>query len=516
MAFKPSLALFLFVMRKIFLIILWLLLQMPLCMQAQEPQRFFERHYIDDLIFMNENDLLVLGADEAADVALYKVDENGELINMVVLPSIQDNNSLRHLARFHDGSVGLFVTKYSNDTIRLQRMTVHEDLSVDTMDFNWVGYDFYRFLAGGEQWVEDALGNYYYSYYVDTLWTSGHHGLRILKFDGNGELLTERLLDDPVPSSSGCYLFLTPDMMGCRLVLAANQFYNCYTLDGDLNTVAVKENIDQLSYPVQCGWQACFRMNPYNGRTYTINMEIEVIPDPNDPYGNPLVVHNEDVLMSVFDADNFEQLAYTWGITSEIPCTPGKPNSIDFGENGDVYMASGMDKPDNWYFSKSLYIVHLDEDLNKLQEIYYKEDGTELMYFGGLRLNSNGDVFISCQVAKPSMTGTTGAIFKVPKEAFDGIEEAHDAGFAVAVAYPNPGKNVLNIRTALQNAHVEIYDLTGKLVCNQEITENITSMNAESWPSGVYVWKVYVGGPSTGSGTAVSGTLVETGKWVKK
>ena len=64
MAFKPSLALFLFVMRKIFLIILWLLLQMPLCMQAQEPQRFFERHYIDDLIFMNENDLLVLGADE--------------------------------------------------------------------------------------------------------------------------------------------------------------------------------------------------------------------------------------------------------------------------------------------------------------------------------------------------------------------------------------------------------------------------------------------------------------------
>ena len=150
-----------------------LLMAGGMTMQAQEPQRFFERHYIDDLIFMNENDLLVLGADEAADVALYKVDENGELINMVVLPSIQDNNSLRHLARFHDGSVGLFVTKYSNDTIRLQRMTVHEDLSVDTMNFNWVGYDFYRFIAGGEQWVEDALGNYYYSYYVDTLWTMG-------------------------------------------------------------------------------------------------------------------------------------------------------------------------------------------------------------------------------------------------------------------------------------------------------------------------------------------------------
>ena len=217
---------------------------------AQEPQRFFERHYIDDLIFMNENDLLVLGADEAADVALYKVDENGELINMVVLPSIQDNNSLRHLARFNDGSVGLFVTKYSGNNFQLQKMTVHDDLSVDTLDFNWDGHDFYRFIAGGEQWVEDALGNYYYSYYVDTLWASGHHGLRILKFDGNGELLTEKLLDDPEPSSSGCYMFPTPDMMGCRLVLKGNQYYNCYTLDGNLNTIAVKENIDQLSYPL--------------------------------------------------------------------------------------------------------------------------------------------------------------------------------------------------------------------------------------------------------------------------
>ena len=490
---------------RIYTLLALLLMAGGLNLQAQEPQRFFERHYIDDLIFMNENDLLVLGADEAADVALCKVDENGELINMVVLPSIQDNNSLRHLARFHDGSVGLFVTKYSNDTIHLQKMTVHEDLSVDTMDFNWVGYDFYRFITGGEQWVEDALGNYYYSYYVDTLWTSGHHGLRILKFDGNGELLTERLLDDPEPSSSGCYMFPTPDMMGCRLVLAANQgsytYYNCYTLDGDLNTIAVKENIDQLSYPVQCGWQACFRMNPYNGKTYTINMEDEVIPGPS----SPLVVHNEDVMMSVFDADNFEQLAYTWGITSEIPCTPGQPNSIDFGENGDVYMASGMDKPDNWFFSKSLYIVHLDEDLNKLQEVYYKEDNAELMYFGGLRVGSEGDVFVKCQVAKSNMTGTTGAIFKVPKEAFDGIDEAHDAGFAVAMAYPNPGKDVLNIRTALQNARVEVYNSLGHLVLKQELTENVTLINTTSWPAGTYIWKVISDGKEA-----------ESGKWIKE
>jgi len=103
------------------------------------------------------------------------------------------------------------------------------------------------------------------------------------------------------------------------------------------------------------------------------------------------------------------------------------------------------------------------------------------------------------------MTGTTGVIFKVPKEAFDGIEEAHDAGFAVAVAYPNPGKDVLNIRTVLQNAHVEVYDMNGRMVYRQEIMENVTAINTTNWSEGTYVWKVIS-----------NGIEVENGKWIKQ
>ena len=90
---------------------------------------------------------------------------------------------------------------------------------------------------------------------------------------------------------------------------------------------------------------------------------------------------------------------------------------------------------------------------------------------------------------------------------YDAIEENKDSEITV---YPNPGNNTLNIRTALQNARIEIYDIAGKLVYNQEITGNNTRINAEGWPSGVYVWKVYTG-VSTGSTT-----LVETGKWIKE
>ena len=103
------------------------------------------------------------------------------------------------------------------------------------------------------------------------------------------------------------------------------------------------------------------------------------------------------------------------------------------------------------------------------------------------------------------MTNTTGAIFKVPKEVFDGIDEAHDAGFAVAVAYPNPGKDVLNIRTGLKNARVEVYDMSGRMVCGQEITDNITAINTSAWPAGSYVWKIIADGKEA-----------ECGKWIKK
>ena len=74
-----------------------------------------------------------------------------------------------------------------------------------------------------------------------------------------------------------------------------------------------------------------------------------------------------------------------------------------------------------------------------------------------------------------------------------------------AEVYPNPGKDVLNIRTGLQDAWVEVYDMNGRLIHRQDITEDVTGIDAGDWAEGVYVWKVMA-----------DGKLAETGKWVKK
>jgi hypothetical protein len=157
---------------------------------------------------------------------------------------------------------------------------------------------------------------------------------------------------------------------------------------------------------------------------------------------------------------------------------------------------------DSW-----VVIERLDENFENISTVYYGNGSDDLFCWAeSITTTKDGGVLLTTEtknIDNPQQRWTT--VTKFPAEAFDGIEEAHDNGLKVAIAYPNPGRDVLNIRTALQNAHVEIYDLSGKLVYNQQITDNITSINTTSWPSGTYIWKVMANGKEA-----------ESGKWIKQ
>ena len=192
---------------------------------------------------------------------------------------------------------------------------------------------------------------------------------------------------------------------------------------------------------------------------------------------------------------------------------PAILQSADLAENNTLFFAYTLnvgfyDNQDSW-----MMVERLDADLDTITTCYY-DIGPDK------RINSHAQCITAARdggvllVSRSKNLDDTNqrwtTITKFPAEAFEGIEEAHDNGLKVAVAYPNPGKDVLNIRTGLKDAWVEVYDMSGRMVYRQEITENITSINAEGWPAGSYVWKV-VADTSTGSGT-----LAETGKWIKE
>ena len=504
-------------------------------MQAQEPQLFYSAPTNNSLsksmIFINDDEVLVkIGKsvegryDYAWDEYLFLFDNNGEVIDSVFFHTITahyDNNGnyegswvnakSSDIMRYPDGRLSMFLLNFTDRSAQMQRIDIGNDLTLSYTDYDWESSDIYQTAESLEQWGVVNDGCVIFAYLVDSLIYSqsgvDYCGIRVLKFDSDGQKVGECLFQD-VPyfhEFSAFYLLPSPEFEGCRIVmrnLAPFPFtYDCYTLDESLNVVSVNEHIDKLPTQNLCCDDACVSMNPHNGRTYSINRGTSFNLNTGE------VVHYQDVLMSMFDAENFNQVAYTWGITSSTPCTIGFANSIGFDGDGGVYMVSGMDK--NQALSESLYITRLDEDLNKLTEIYYQEDNVELRYFGGICVSPQGDALVRCQVVKPGRP-ILDAIYKVPKEAFDGIEEAHDNGLKAAVAYPNPGKDILNIRTGLKDARVEVYDMSGRLVHNQEITDNITSINAGNWSSGAYVWKVF-SGVSTGSTT-----LAETGKWIKE
>ena len=161
---------------------------------------------------------------------------------------------------------------------------------------------------------------------------------------------------------------------------------------------------------------------------------------------------------------------------------------------------------DSW-----IMIEKLNRDFGLEREVYYPYQERTNLNCNSYYVTHDGGVLLLSYCHELDNTNINHYILtKFPAEAFVGIEEAHDNGLKVAIAYPNPGKDVLNIRTGLKDAWVEVYDMSGRMICGQEIIDNVTAINTTSWPSGSYVWKV-VAGTSTGSVTEA-----ESGKWIKE
>ena len=72
-------------------------------------------------------------------------------------------------------------------------------------------------------------------------------------------------------------------------------------------------------------------------------------------------------------------------------------------------------------------------------------------------------------------------------------------------AYPNPGREEMNIRTVIPEGRIEVYDIMGKVVYKQDITEEVTKIPTEGWAKGMYLWRVYS-----------EGKEAEGGKWIKQ
>ena len=174
-------------------------------------------------------------------------------------------------------------------------------------------------------------------------------------------------------------------------------------------------------------------------------------------------------------------------------------NTIVFVYNMNI----GDYQGDSW-----IVIEHLDNNFDAISTMYYTTNDDNLCYEANSVISTKDGGLLLVGRIYNTMNAEIENVFatKFPASAFVSIEEAHAHNLKVAVAYPNPGGDVMNIRTSLRNCTLQVYDMQGRIIHQQIITDEVTSIDASKWNSGTYIWNL----------KTENGKLkVEEGKWVK-
>ncbi len=171
-----------------------------------------------------------------------------------------------------------------------------------------------------------------------------------------------------------------------------------------------------------------------------------------------------------------------------------------------VGFEAGIDEPMNFMLRTNYDISEAHWDFGDGQTVTTTDRIMQHSYAIGENYRLSCDIYRQNAQGQSVFAGRVSTVIHVLP--YDQIEEAN--GLKLAIAYPNPGGSEMHIRTAVENAAVEVYDMNGRLVAQQPVTETETMLDATEWAAGTYVWKV-VSGVSTSSTT-----LIESGKWIKE
>ena len=227
--------------------------------------------------------------------------------------------------------------------------------------------------------------------------------------------------------------------------------------------------------------------NPHhdeNCRLYEINDDINATSNYLE------VVHYNDR-----GTDEWDMSSYRYG--------------VDIKDDNSIYYTYTLNQ--GYYTNLDSWIVIecLDNNLDTISTMYYGVNNDVLDRVITLKSTKDGGVIIIHDADKLYSDNGACIITKFPASAFVNIEEAHANNLHLAVAYPNPGGDVMNIRTGLRNTVLTVYDINGRKIHEQEITDEVTSIDASNWQTGTYVWKLGIRNEELGM------KEVESGKWVK-
>ena len=309
-----------------------------------------------------------------------------------------------------------------------------------------------------------------YLYYVSGEWNDSHYkkGLYLYRFDSDFNYIDEHYMANT-------------DGTG---------YHTIHYEDGDFETGGITFKRTSSNTTLMMAGANCHH---FNGNL------------PIDRYTAAICLEMNDE-SKMLDSITFARAENSSGNRTTAPYY----GSIDWVDENRIFIGATP----NSFFAPFLngyqcFVIRMiDANLNTLDELYYDLGETSALWTTTLKATKDG----GCMIAGHFMDFVNDPytyynyIKKFPPEAFLSIEEAHANDLKVAIAYPNPGGDVMNIRTTLRDCNLTVYDMQGRIVHQQEITDDVTSVDASNWPSGTYIWEL----------KTENGKLkVEEGKWIK-
>ena len=452
-------------------------------------------------------------------------EDSGEVYALMAFSPDHDTCSFNYFMNYEPITDHCILGLYKlNDDLSIAES--HEfEIPIDTFEWRSTNNPFYPYNSGQaliySAFVDDdgtIVGAYYKSVSYVSDESRGYDSTVFFRLDFDGNLLNR------VSYCGNVRHGVVPELVYQRQhIVKADSLYLHYGLIYDVISDGQK-NLAYLDYDFNLVRSRCFRhpsaVHPFGGNitfqnfnavrnrqglTYLTSSVIEM----DDEYCCVLYEYNDDINGS---GENTPVVRYverkTTGNTFDIPTTF---SSVVLLDDNSLYLAYALNV--GMYYDDDSWVVieRLTPEFDTISTLFYGTHNDNVCDMALSLVSTKEDGLILMATSYDlNYTNYKCSITKFPAEAFVGIEEAHDNDLKVAIAYPNPGKNVLNIRTGLQNAWVEVYDMNGRMVYGQEITENVTAINTSTWPAGSYVWRV-MAGTSTGSVTEA-----ESGKWIKE
>ncbi len=185
-------------------------------------------------------------------------------------------------------------------------------------------------------------------------------------------------------------------------------------------------------------------------------------------------------------------------------------HSVDYVSKNDIFFGSIININALQYpFQEDpswLMLTKLDSNLNVKWEKYY--GGDAFYYIYDIKATSDGGCIMAGIRYDHTIQDQEWDIY-ILKVDSDGlvtsINDQNHIPISNAILYPNPGNEILYIRTGLPDARIELYDMNGHFILSREIKNHFESISTLSLPSASYIYRIYR-----------NSELTQNGIWIKK